>query len=331
MPNGTSRTFALVVCAAIGCGDSRMPTPPIDPARTPPTSPYAPVTPQQPFGPTPAPIAPPTSTPVPVAPAGSGIVVARADGSDAHIVVDGSWPAWSPDGRRLAFEANGWIHVIDVDGTHDVRLALGETPAWSPDGRWIAFRSQAGIDVMRADGTEAHTLVRHGFRTDTYAPWDNGVAKPTWSPDGTRIAFEHLGDGDTQPAHIFVMGADGSDVHALTQPTNGFNCAESDPAWSPNGARLAFWSYCLGIAVVGRDGGGQQTVYMSFPTFAYGAKPAWRPSGDSLAFTGHWPTGYQVWISSANGGQPSPMLLDGYSLSWSPDGTRVAYVTARAR
>ena len=51
--------------------------------------------------------------------------------------------AWSPDGRRIAYEANAprdSIFLIGVNGRGKVALTDGELPAWSPDGRRLAFR-----------------------------------------------------------------------------------------------------------------------------------------------------------------------------------------------
>jgi TolB protein len=82
-------------------------------------------------------------------------------------------PAWSPDGRRIAFagpcceDSNGAIYVVDADGSNLHRLTSGfdAAPAWSPDGTSLVFSRQADIYpdvwIVRSDGTAPHLLVKH--------------------------------------------------------------------------------------------------------------------------------------------------------------------------
>ncbi len=98
------------------------------------------------------------------------------------------FPAWSPDGRRVAFVAHALgesgadgrqIYVIDADGGNRTQLTQGlgphTNPVWSPDGRWIAYLSKAGggdwqVWAMRADGSQPRQLT-FGAQQKFYLAW----------------------------------------------------------------------------------------------------------------------------------------------------------------
>ena len=126
-------------------------------------------------------------------------------------------PAWSPDGRSIAYRVNprrsdvGDIWVMRADGRTKRNLTktpqIAEwSPVWSPDGRRIAYFSGVGLDVwvMRPDGTGRRNLTRRGG-LDEY---------PSWSPDGRRLAFGSHRDGQFE---IYAMQADGSRQVNLTR------------------------------------------------------------------------------------------------------------------
>ncbi|MBM3934780.1 MAG: hypothetical protein FJ319_10855 [SAR202 cluster bacterium] len=224
----------------------------------------------------------------------SGEIESRADGDE--------YPAWSPDGLRIALasdDTGDWdIFTQRPDG--GVRTNLTNTPeidetrpVWSPDGTIIAFLGAAsnGTDIytMRPDGTDRKNLTNQpGSYLDL-----------TWSPDGSKIAFASSRDiprddwtpvpgssmqgppVDIRPAELYVMNADGTGVQRLTNNDK----ADLNPSWSPDGTQLAFQSNRDGdyeIFVMNADGSEQKQLTSNNRV---DSDPAWSPDGAWIAFS----------------------------------------------
>src|SRR3954469_1499539 len=146
-------------------------------------------------------------------------------------------PAWSPDGRRVAFSralpaakgrslAGFDIYVARVKGGRVRRLTTDvgndTQPAWSPNGKRIAFTSDRtgnqDVYTMRSGG--------RGLRRLTGSAAED--SSPSWSPNGRRIAFASDRNGSDD---VFTMTARGKALRRLTRSS----ADEGDPAWSPNG------------------------------------------------------------------------------------------------
>ena len=151
--------------------------------------------------------------------------------------------------------------------------------------------------------------------------------EPAWSPDTTKIAFA---SGRAADQEIYVMNADGSG--SPMQLTNN-SAFDHSPAWSQDGSMIAFVSNSVGddeIYVMSARGGGGSPMRLT-----YGQDPAWSQDGTNrIAFSdytsglGNW----DIYVMNADG-SGSPMQLtnnnadDRLGPAWSPDGTKIAFIT----
>jgi TolB protein len=193
-------------------------------------------------------------------------------------------PAWSPNGKQLAFEFNpdfagrpaakSDVYVMNADGSRARNLTkalpgFAGDPGWSPDGRYIVFESvqKGNSDIYRID---VRTRAQRRLTTSP-APDED----PSWSRKG-RIAFTSARDGNRE---IYVMDANGKGVRNITRSP----ASDRNPSWSPDGNSVAFDS----------DRDGNLEIYVTNESFvlrrltndsALDALPAWAPDGQQIVF-----------------------------------------------
>ncbi len=238
------------------------------------------------------------------------IVVVRSDGSGSHYVAPApsrflhsvSMPAWSPDGRRIAFvddpNGNQDIYVVDADGSNLRRVtrspAVDEFPTWSPDGGTIAYDSSPSRTDSSglSPGQEIWTVPARGGTPSRLTHNRVPDQAPTYAPDGGQLAFSHA-------VNIVVMDADGGPLRRLGP---GWT-----PRWSPDGTSIAYLEFSgdrgnaqdpaspscspscpLGSVVVIPAAGGSRTILEVFVPSSFNGV-SWLPASNALLverFTG---------------------------------------------
>jgi eukaryotic-like serine/threonine-protein kinase len=253
------------------------------------------------------------------------------------------WPAWSPDGRQLAY-------VAEVDGYKQLfvrTVATGEErrvsreprdhiqPAWSPDARRLVFAraTRAGgklepndLDGWYSEGGEIRAIELSTGREMLLVEDAFGAS---YSPDGTRLAFDAEWAG---PRRIWVADARGRSPRQITADSSDA-AAHVQPRWSPDGARLVFRRVektTSDIAVA--DIAGQAMIRVTADG-VMDADPAWSPDGERLYFSSYRGGGVNVWRVPVDGtgratGPPEQLTTGAGSdvqPAVAPDGKRLAF------
>ena len=271
-------------------------------------------------------------------------IMAMSPGGTEIKLGEGSKPAVSPDGSRIAYVLSRNIWVMNADGSGIRQLTtdskFNDDPAWSPDGARIAFSAGSpgafdddDIFVMNSDGSGTINL------TNTQS--NLSESDPAWSPDGTRIAYARSfcdpngGGADC----VFVMNSDGTNPQNLTPETILPQCpnqpgyfhkgASEDPSWSPDGTKISFEGTVIcpngsgtDIWVMNANGSGKTNLTNDNHTGDH--QPVFSPEGSELAFTsdrGNSSSVRELYKITLSTGSISGKLTTGEALSpdWQPD------------
>lgn len=154
------------------------------------------------------------------------------------------------------------------------------------------------------------------------------VSKPHMSPDGRTLAWvRYAPDGSFGP-EIWLMDADGENPRPLTPGVTA-----DQPAWSPDGTRIAFTSFRdanADLYVIDIDGAGLQRLTEHEARDEYAA---WSPDGEFIAFGSLREGDFDIFVMRSDGSDlrrlTSSPAID-FRPSWSPDGRWIAFSSTRA-
>lgn len=280
-----------------------------------------------------------------------------------HAKKSSSQPAFSPDGRWIAFISDRsdtrQLYRLSLDGGEAEMLTSGSEGvnafAWSPDGTRIAYTMTDAVTPAMKARTEQYGEITHEdhdarmahlhvvtVATRATAPLTKGafvVGAFAWSPDGTRVAFDHRVSSDagqSGTADISVVDvASGAITPLVTQAG-----PDTNPKWSPDGRQIAFESAMAKpfyffengvIAVVPALGGAPQSF-----TAAFDENPslvAWTSSG--LFFSAAQRTWAYLYRLDPASRQATTLRVRedwiGQSFAVTPDGRSTAFVASGPR
>jgi dipeptidyl aminopeptidase/acylaminoacyl peptidase len=294
--------------------------------------------------------------------------------SDPHISPDGKLVAYVVTKiDRAQNRRNSSIWMVATDGSRapwqfTTSTQSVSSPRWSPEGKSLAFLSSrpsgepatAGAGGSEQPRSQVYVLSMNGGEARRVTSLKNGVSTFQWSPDGSRMVvvsrigpsdsrsenkdrsdvrhyknssykFNDSGWFDDRRTHLWIVDVKSGGAKQITE---GDNWNDTDPQWSPDGARLAFVSNRTGkefegdrnddVWIIPAVGGPLTRISDHEET---DNNPRWSPDGQTIAFTGelHERDHPKIWLASAKAGTVSVLAahdldLIPAGLEWSEDG-----------
>ncbi len=248
-------------------------------------------------------------------------------------------PAWSPDGRYIAYfhdpndipivslpsilfigcspiveeDRRAGIWILDLETMETRFLTEGWSPDWSPDGKEIIYVKGGSICKINVELKAIKQLMQDGFF-------------PDWSPSGERIAFDSNQNFPQEGNVIWLMDTNGMNQKDISVHGTG---EWREPDWSLSGDRLVHIRYVVGVTfpeIFIMDSSGQNSVRLTNNQI-WDNRPAWSPDGSRIAYVSERGGKRNIFVIDTLG-QNRIQLTDAdcaIDPSWSPDGSEIVF------
>jgi Tol biopolymer transport system component len=232
---------------------------------------------------------------------------------------------WSPDGKRIAFEEQRQISIVNVDGTgyrsltSDERPVSNFGPVWMSDNRIAFEKVRYDENERRFPESSFYEIEVDTGNVSKLFDFDYNISGThVWSPDRTKIVFKQgtLPNEDFSPTLLYIMDSQGHNPKRLTSAESGLPVL---PVWAPDSNRIVF-SRGQEFVQLEVDSGRISNLAESEP---HDSVVDWSDDGSKIVFVRAEEDGYSICVMHSDGSNQKRIVDASYpnfgdSIDWLP-------------